>query len=389
MRQRHSWWGALVVGGVLAGVLAGCAEAPSGRTMPSLLDAQGTGAAIIGREWWILFTVGAAVFLLVVGLMAAAIVRQKRRHVGVPTAPHEGVRVTREGVAGGPYKSVREGEQAGARAAHSEMAPEAAVRASRPDAHAAGDTRWIWWGGIALPLVVLLGVFALNVSDIRALGAPPSPETVAVRINGHRWWWEVEYPDLGITTANQVYVPVGQAVKVELTSADVIHSFWVPQLQYKRDLIPGQTNTMWLQADKPGVYRSLCAEYCGLQHAQMHMTVVALAPAEFEQWMAHEGSDAVSPSDPLAQAGQQVFLGKGCLYCHAIRGAGAAGEVGPDLTHLASRLTLAAGSLENNTGNLGGWILDPQHIKPGALMPPTPLSGQELQELLAYLNSLK
>jgi cytochrome c oxidase subunit 2 len=119
------------------------------------------------------------------------------------------------------------------------------------------------------------------------------------------------------------------------------------------------------------------------------MMVVALPPAEFEQWVAHEGEGAAAPGDPLAQTGQQVFLGKSCVYCHAIRGTPAAGEVGPDLTHLASRLTLAAGSLENNPGNLGGWILDPQHLKPGALMPPTPLSGQELQELLAYLNGLK
>ena len=240
-----------------------------------------------------------------------------------------------------------------------------------------------------MPLVVLLGVFALTVTDIRALEAPPSAEMAAVRINGHRWWWEVEYPDLGITTANQIYVPVGQAVKIELTSNDVIHSFWVPQLQFKRDLIPGQTNTVWLQADKPGIYRGLCAEYCGLQHAQMNFMVVALYPREYEQWVAHEGSDAAKPSEPLAKAGQQVFLGKGCMYCHTIRGTSAAGWLGPDLTHLASRLTIAGGSLENNTGNLGGWILDPQHIKPGALMPATPLSGQELQELLAYLNGLK
>lgn len=336
----------------LALVLAGCApEAPTSRTTPSLLDAHGPGAAIINSEWWILFTVGTAIVVLVTVLMLWAVIRQQRPSGRLPM--HEDVRdVT-------------------------------------PEVHAVGNTRWIWLGGIAMPLVVLLGVFALNVSNIRALAAPPSPETVAVRIVGHRWWWEIEYPDLGITTANQLYVPVGQVVKIELTSADVIHSFWVPQLQFKRDLIPGQTNTMWLQADEAGMYRSLCAEYCGLQHAQMHFMVVALEPADYEQWVAHEGNDAAKPSDPLAKAGQQVFLGKGCMYCHAIRGTPAAGEVGPDLTHLASRLTIAAGTLENNTGNLGGWILDPQHIKPGALMPPTPLTGQELQELLAYLNSLK
>lgn len=328
---------------------AGCAvEAPASRTTPSLLDAQGAGAAVIRQEWWILFGVSAAIFLLVLLLLLGALWRQRTRGKG-----------------------------------------QAEMRDAATDAHARGGLRWIWLGGIAMPLVVLLGVFALNVRDLQALGAPPSPPVAAVRINGHRWWWEVEYPDLGFKTANQIYIPVGQAVKIDLTSADVIHSFWVPQLQFKRDLIPGQTNTIWLQADKAGVYRSLCAEYCGLQHAQMHMMVVALAPADYEQWVAHEGSDAVSPVDPLAQAGQQVFQGGTCVYCHAIRGASAAGEVGPDLTHLASRLTLAAGSLENNTGNLAGWIMDPQHIKPGALMPPAPLTGRQLQELLAYLQGLK
>ena len=331
--------------------LAGCApEAPKERTTPSMLDAHGTGAAIIRQEWWILLAAAAAIFVLVVVLMLWAVLRQQRKQQGQPLGD---------------------------------------MRDMPGEAHAGGGTRWIWIGGIAMPLLVLLGVFALTVTDIRALEAPPSKEVAAILINGHRWWWEVEYPDLGITTANQIYVPVGQAVKIELTSNDVIHSFWVPQLQFKRDLIPGQTNTVWLQADKPGVYRGLCAEYCGLQHAQMNFMVVALYPKEYEQWVAHEGSDAAKPSDPLAKAGQQVFLGKGCMYCHTVRGTPAAGWLGPDLTHLGSRLTIAGGSLENNTGNLGGWILDPQHIKPGALMPATPLSGQELQELLAYLNGLK
>ena len=335
----------------IALVLTGCApEAPKERSTPSMLDAHGTGAAIISQEWWILLAAAAAIFVLVVVLMLWAVMRQQSKQQGQPLGD---------------------------------------MRDMPAEAHAGGGTRWIWIGGIAMPLLVLLGVFALTVTDIRALEAPPTKEAAAILVNGHRWWWEVEYPDLGITTANQIYVPVGQSVKIELTSNDVIHSFWVPQLQFKRDLIPGQTNTVWLQADKPGVYRGLCAEYCGLQHAQMNFMVVALYPKEYEQWVAHEGSDAAKPSDPLAKAGQQVFLGKGCMYCHTVRGTPAAGWLGPDLTHLGSRLTIAGGSLENNTGNLGGWILDPQHIKPGALMPATPLSGQELQELLAYLNGLK
>jgi cytochrome c oxidase subunit 2 len=248
--------------------------------------------------------------------------------------------------------------------------------------------RWIWWGGIALPVVVLLFVFGFEVRTIWAL-TQPKPTVATIRIVGHRWWWEIQYVDQKFTTANQLVIPAGKAVRLELTSGDVIHSFWVPQLHYKRDLIADQVNSTIVQADEPGVYRAVCAEFCGKQHAQMQLMVVALEPDRYQAWVAHESQAAPPPPAALAQAGQEVFLSNSCLFCHTIRGTPAAGEIGPDLTHLASRLTLAAGTLENNTGNLGGWIMDPQHIKPGSLMPPAQITGEELQALLAYLGTLQ
>lgn len=306
-----------------------------------MLDVHGEGAAIANMEWQLLFWIGAAIFLLVVVLLAAILFRHLRARRDLVAEPHE-----------------RRG------------------------------TGWIWLGGIALPVAVLVLTFGFTMRNSLALSAPPSPETVTVDLTGHRWWWQVQYPKEGFTTANQIYIPVGQPVKVNLVSADVIHSFWVPQLHFKRDLIPGRTNSTWLQANEPGVYRGACAEFCGEQHAHMMFMVVALTPERYQEWVAHESEPAPPPDNDLARAGQQVFLGASCVFCHTIRGTPAAGETGPDLTHVASRLTLAAGALENNIGNLGGWIMDPQHIKPGSSMPATPLTGEELQALLAYMSTL-
>jgi cytochrome c oxidase subunit 2 len=169
----------------------------------------------------------------------------------------------------------------------------------------------------------------------------------------------------------------------------VIHSFWVPSLQGKLDLVPGQVNTTWIQADSAGVYRGQCAEYCGLQHARMQFRVVALPPSDFEAWVDAQQSPAVQPGDSASQAGQRVFMTSGCSFCHAIRGTPARATAGPDLTHLASRRTLAAGTLPNTKGHLAGWIGNPQAIKPGNLMPQIPLSPAELRALLAYLGTLR
>jgi len=169
----------------------------------------------------------------------------------------------------------------------------------------------------------------------------------------------------------------------------VIHSFWVPELAGKMDLIPGQDNAITIQADEAGIYRGICAEFCGRQHARMQLLVVAQPQGEYDAWIERERQPAASPENETIRNGQQVFLGSSCVYCHTVRGTNATATIGPDLTHIASRLTLAAGTLENNPGNLAGWIIDPQHIKPGNLMPPSNLNGAELQLMLAYLQSLE
>jgi cytochrome c oxidase subunit 2 len=219
------------------------------------------------------------------------------------------------------------------------------------------------------------------------------PSAVTIKITGHQWWWEVEYqadsPHLTFTTANEIHVPVGQPVTVQLESADVIHSFWVPSLTGKMDLITGQQNTLQFTAKNPGVYRGQCAEFCGAQHAHMAFTVKVLPPDEYARWRDHENQSAPSPSDPLSIRGEQLFRGRGCGLCHTIRGTLAGGQLGPDLTHIASRETIAAGTLPRNTGNLAAWIADPQHIKPGNLMPKMSLPSDELIAILHYLEQLQ
>jgi cytochrome c oxidase subunit II len=203
----------------------------------------------------------------------------------------------------------------------------------------------------------------------------------------------VEYRDVvaqrGATTANEIHVPVGRMVVLELRSTDVIHSFWPISLGAKRDQIPGKENSLWLRADRPGVYRGQCAEFCGHQHAKMAFLVVAERPDSFERWLATQRDTAATPADSLTRRGQEVFLGSSCVMCHAIAGTPAGSRIGPDLTHLAGRRTIAAGTLPNTRGNLAGWIVDPQTIKPGAKMPPNLLPPADLQALLAYLETLR
>ncbi|HEY6829943.1 MAG TPA: cytochrome c oxidase subunit II [Gemmatimonadaceae bacterium] len=251
---------------------------------------------------------------------------------------------------------------------------------------------WVIVGGMIIPGIVLTLTLAFTLATEYASAAPPSDPAVTVQIIGHRWWWEVKYssdPSHTVVTANEIHIPVGEPVRIELTSADVIHSFWIPQLAGKTDVIPGQRNVTWLQADSAGVYRGPCTEYCGLQHANMVAFVVAEPPAQFAQWLESQSRPAVSPGDPDAAAGEAVFQKSACSMCHAIRGSDALGHVGPDLTHLASRLTIGAGVLENTRGNLAGWIANTQAIKPGNDMPTMTLSPASLQALLSYLETLK
>jgi cytochrome c oxidase subunit 2 len=252
----------------------------------------------------------------------------------------------------------------------------------------AGGRGWILLGGVALPAVVLPVVFALTLGTMATLAAQPQ-DALTIEVIGRQWWWEVRYPEGQVVTANEIHIPTDQPVRLLLSSADVVHSFWVPELSGKMDMVPGQTNEFWIQAREQGEFRGLCAEYCGHQHAKMALLVIAEPAPAFADWLAKQRQPAATPVDQLAQQGQQVFLSSTCIQCHTIRGTEATGALGPDLTHLSSRRSLAAGSLGNNRGNLAGWIVNPQSIKPLSKMPATELSGADLQALLAYLESLE
>jgi cytochrome c oxidase subunit 2 len=212
-------------------------------------------------------------------------------------------------------------------------------------------------------------------------------------VRGYQWWWEVTYGDAQparvFTTANEIHVPVGRRVSIELAAADVIHSFWVPNLAGKQDLISGRDNQIAFTADRAGIYRGQCAEFCGLQHAHMGLLVVAQSPDEFDVWRNAQLASATAPGDAEQQGGERVVTGKACAACHTIRGTAAAGTLGPDLTHLASRSYIAAGVLPMTRGSLAAWIADPQTIKPGNNMPMVPLTADELRAASAYLASLK
>jgi cytochrome c oxidase subunit 2 len=253
---------------------------------------------------------------------------------------------------------------------------------------------WIYFGGLIIPAAILIVSFGLTLGTLHATMRPPTDPAATIQIIGRRWWWEVRYtdprdPTKTIVTANEIHVPVGKPVRLEITSDDVIHSFWIPQLAGKTDAIPGVTNVSWFQADSAGVYRGQCTEYCGLQHANMAAVVIAEDPVTFAQWEQAQQKPAAAPTDPEAAAGLVVFQKSACATCHAIRGSDALGRVGPDLTHLASRLTLASGTLENTRGNLAGWIGNSQSIKPGNDMPVMNLPPNDLQALLSYLETLK
>lgn len=256
-----------------------------------------------------------------------------------------------------------------------------------------GAKRFVYGGGIVLPTIVLIGflIYSLRVSVM--LAQPREGETI--HVIGHQFWWEVRYPDHGIVTANEIHLPAGELVRVVLDAADVIHSFWVPNLHGKLDMIPGITNELWIQADRPGVWRGQCAEFCGVQHALMAFEVVALERDAFDAWIAARQEVPLEP-DPENEIGanlargRQVFIEHGCGSCHRVRGLeDAPANIGPDLTHIGSRRTLGAATIPNNRGGLAGWIANPQAIKPGNRMPPTYLEPPDLHALVDYLESLQ
>ena len=319
---------------VLGLVLSGCTNAPS------LLATRGPQADRIAGLWWFMFGSGTIVYIVVVAILLGAILRPR------------------------PAQAHREPRQA-------------------------GGATFVIVGGAILPAVILVATFLYTLRTLEALAAPSSTPAPAIEVIGHMWWWEVRYPDQGFVTANEIHIPVGEPVEIELTSADVIHSFWVPQLMGKLDLIPGRTNSVWVEAARPGIYQGQCAEFCGVQHAKMLFLVIAEPPDRFAAWLSGQQQPAAQPTTSLAQQGMQAFMRSPCVVCHTIRGTPAHGTDGPDLTHLASRRTIGAGILANNRGNLGGWIANAQALKPGNKMPPIYLTAEDLQAMLAYLESLR
>ncbi|MDX1663975.1 MAG: cytochrome c oxidase subunit II [Candidatus Promineifilaceae bacterium] len=317
---------------LLALLLAGCSS-------PNMLTPQGPGAARIADLWWLMCGVGGVVYLLVMAFLLVGLFRPR---------------------SGSTY-------------------------ATRP----AEGSRTVFWFGAVIPGIILIAMLGATLYTLAALQEPEEAEALTVEVIGHQFWWEVIYPDLGFVTANEIHIPAGQPVRVHMTAADVIHSFWVPELHGKLDMIPGDVTTFWIEADAPGVYYGECAEFCGVQHANMQFLVVADGQAEFEAWVAEQQTPALLPAEGAALDGWRIYQRAGCASCHTVAGTPSSGDVGPDLTHLASRRTLAAATLENNRGNLGGWIINPQSIKPGNLMPPTNLSGPELQALLTFLETLE
>jgi cytochrome c oxidase subunit 2 len=317
----------------------------------STLDPAGPGAARIGDIWWLMLIVCAAVYVVVMAMLLWAIARRRRRGLEPGPAP----------VAPEPRRERRMGQVVGV--------------------------------GVALTAAILI-VFVLASFQIgRALTARPAEPAVRIAVTAQRWWWDVRYqdpvPSNSFTTANEIHIPVGRPVELTLRSADVIHSFWVPNLHGKKDLIPGQINTLYIEADRPGVFRGQCAEFCGFQHANMALYVVAEPEEEFARWQAQQRQPAPEPATDAQRRGRDVFMSSSCVLCHAILGTPAGGVTGPNLTHVASRLSLAAGTLPNTRAYLTTWVIDPQRHKPGNNMPPNPLRADDLQALLSYLETLR
>jgi cytochrome c oxidase subunit 2 len=246
---------------------------------------------------------------------------------------------------------------------------------------------------VAVTTLTLVALLVSSVLAGRGLTSPSGAGAVTIDVIGHQWWWEFRYRDVSpsefVTSPNELHIPVGVPVVLKAQSRDVIHSFWVPNLHGKRDLIPGQITHTWLQADRPGVFRGQCAEFCGHQHARMAFTVVAEPVDSFKRWIEEQRRPASEPTTPEQRQGQHVFLTSTCVMCHTVRGSRAASRVGPELTHVATRATLAAGTLPNTPEHLARWVRDPQAIKPGSRMPAAELSAADLDALLAYLRSLR
>ncbi len=244
-----------------------------------------------------------------------------------------------------------------------------------------------------LTVVILFGLLIASTVTSRAVASERIDDVMQVEVTAYQWWWSVEYqhPEVEqrVRTANEMHIPVGRTVAIKLLASDVIHSFWVPSLSGKLDAIPGHEATLWLRADEPGIYRGQCAEYCGFQHAHMGFVVIAEPPEQFEHWIQAQRQTAHQPASDVEQRGLKLVQQSACVMCHSIRGTTAGGRMGPDLTHVASRSTLAAGTLPINDDTLTRWITNPQAIKPGTRMPSLSFEPQDLAAIVAYMEQLK
>ncbi len=320
--------------------LAGCGGSQDA------LDPHSHAASDIANLFWVMMAVSFGGLALITGLLVFAWVRRGRRGFGDPDDPHPGERASWFVVVG---------------------------------------------MGVVFPLMIVAALFIVgNWAILNVTQAPAASSTdMTVDAVGHQWYWEFRYPGTKAVTAGEMHIPVDTRVNLVATTADVIHSFWVPELNRKIDTIPGQQNRILLYSNKVGVFRGQCAEYCGLQHAHMGMLVFVQPKAQFRKWLRQQASPAAPPQTSRERRGEQAFLSGPCASCHAIRGTPARGFVGPDLTHLASRTTLAGLTIPNTRGYLARWIADSQHFKPGNQMPDFHLAGSRLDALVAYLESLK
>jgi cytochrome c oxidase subunit II len=323
------------------------ASAPASAAPPmNYLEAHGANAAPITPLTWAVLIVSLAVIAVISGLLVAGLIRTRQRYA----AEHELI---------------------------------------KPQPR---DEYFIFWG-VGVTALVLLATVIWTMLTLSSLSrAPQDEKPLALTVTARQWWWEVRYQDedpaRSFVTANEIHLPVGQRAHVLLVGGDVIHSFWIPQLAGKTDVIPGQRNETWLHASKPGVYRGQCGEYCGRQHANMGLFAVAQTPEDYDAWRAAQLKSPPPPQGPEALAEQEVFFQK-CGVCHAVRGTRAGGVLGPDLSHFASRETIGAGVLPNTSENLAAWIEDPQRFKPGCFMPKHDLTPEELGKIVGFVQSLK
>jgi cytochrome c oxidase subunit 2 len=340
-RRGVRWWAALV-----ALLVAQAASAVDPPVITSIFDPVSPPAAEIYNLSILVLGICAGIFVVVAGLMVYCIAAFRRRAGDDDSEP--------------------------------------------PQVYGSNPIELAW---TVLPLLIVSVLFLVTTRTLLAIQkAPPPPGTLQVTVIGHQWWWEFRYPDLGVVTANELHVPVSDArdrrpTYLRLESADVVHSFWLPQLNGKTDVIPNRVNNMWIEPLRAGVYLGQCAEYCGTQHANMLLRVIAHPPAEFDAWVASQRASAVVEAS--AAAGQALFQSVACINCHRVGGTVADGVFGPDLTHLMSRATIGAGAATNTPANLRAWLNNPDQLKPGVLMPAMKLSDAEIDQVVAYLATLK